>query len=178
MGSVNKMLQNIASISKVLQECTGESVLCRQTPGMNSNKKKILFNFSAGTLCVGRAGSILQSKCLTLQPRRNEFRQDAAVLLQALQASWILHWQVKSIRSPEHKELLALSAERGAESKAYNIRLLLLAAWGDTAFIDGRNICGDGIITEEPFWSCCHLSGCCGYGDNIVLWAGTPAFPP
>lgn len=117
MGSVNKMLQNIASISKVLQECTGESVLCRQTPGMNSNKKKILFNFSAGTLCVGRAESILQSKCLTLQPRRNEFRQDAAVLLQAGQASWILHWQVKSIRSPEHKELLGPQQKEGQRAK-------------------------------------------------------------
>lgn len=49
------MLQNIALISKVLQECTGESVLHMRTPGMNSSKRKIRLPFSADTLCVGKA---------------------------------------------------------------------------------------------------------------------------
>lgn len=58
VGSVNKMLQNIALISKVLQECTGESVLHMRTPGMNSSKRKIRLHFSADTLCVGKADPV------------------------------------------------------------------------------------------------------------------------
>lgn len=52
------MLQIIALISKVLQGCIGE--LNTWTPGMKSTKRKILFYFSADTLC-GQSWALLQA---------------------------------------------------------------------------------------------------------------------
>lgn len=60
------MLQNIALIIKVLQECTGESALLMRLLGMNSSKRKILFHFSVDTSCVARAEAILSVRRLIL----------------------------------------------------------------------------------------------------------------
>lgn len=104
--------------------------------------------------------------CLTLWPRRNELRRDAAAPHQAKQALWIrlFSLQSKGIRSPEHTGTVGHIWKKRWQRANRTAWLLLLTPWGISTFNDSRNTCGP--------------HGCSRWRDNVVLVAGCPALPP